>query len=200
MSRLSRKDGGVMRRIDLGSQGLRVPAIGLGCMGMSEFYGSSSEAQNLRVLDRAAELGCTFWNTSDMYGPFKNEILLSKALAGRRDRITLTTKFGISRGEDGSWRGVRSNAGYVKACCDASACGARTPMSTIPSEIARPTSSRASPMNAWISTSNAFSASYSTLRAICAIAVQASGSGSQGLSTRESRSLGMVIVPPRGTA
>jgi aryl-alcohol dehydrogenase-like predicted oxidoreductase len=87
---------------------------------MSEFYGSSSEDQNLRVLDRAAALGCTFWDTSDMYGPFTNEILLSKALKGRRDRITLATKFGVSRAEDGSWQGIKGGADYVRACCDAS--------------------------------------------------------------------------------
>jgi aryl-alcohol dehydrogenase-like predicted oxidoreductase len=109
-----------MKEITLGSQGLRVPAIGLGCMGMSEFYGASSEAENLRVLDRAVELGCTFWDTSDMYGPFTNEILLSKALAGRRDRITLATKFGVARGADGSWQGIRGGAAYVNAACDAS--------------------------------------------------------------------------------
>jgi aryl-alcohol dehydrogenase-like predicted oxidoreductase len=109
-----------MKLVDLGSRGLRVPAIGLGCMGMSEFYGASSEAQNLRVLDRAAELGCTFWDTSDIYGPFTNEILLAKALEGRRARITLATKFGVSRGEDGSWQGTKGSAAYVKACCDAS--------------------------------------------------------------------------------
>jgi len=109
-----------MTDIDLGSQGLRVPAIGLGCMGMSDFYGSSTEAENLRVLDRAADIGCTFWDTSDMYGPFTNEMLLSKALQGRRDRITLATKFGVSRGEDGSWQGIKGNADYVKASCDAS--------------------------------------------------------------------------------
>ncbi len=109
-----------MKHVNLGSQGLRVPAIGLGCMGMSEFYGSSSEDQNLRVLDRAAALGCTFWDTSDMYGPFTNEILLSKALKGRRDRITLATKFGVSRAEDGSWQGIKGGADYVRACCDAS--------------------------------------------------------------------------------
>ena len=89
-------------------------------MGMSDFYGSSSEAHNLRVLDRAADLGCTFWDTSDMYGPFTNELLLSKALQGRRDRVTLATKFGIARGEDGSWQGIKGGADYVKACCDAS--------------------------------------------------------------------------------
>ncbi len=109
-----------MKQINIGSQGLRVPAIGLGCMGMSDFYGSSSESQNLRVLDRAAEIGCTFWDTSDMYGPFTNEILLAKALKGRRDKITLATKFGISRGEDGSWQGIKGSADYVKAACDAS--------------------------------------------------------------------------------
>ncbi|MCB0568941.1 MAG: aldo/keto reductase [Phaeodactylibacter sp.] len=109
-----------MKQVNLGPQGLSVPAIGLGCMGMSDFYGSSSEAQNLYVLGRAAEMGCTFWDTSDMYGPFTNEILLSKALKGRRSQITLATKFGVSRGEDGSWQGIKGNADYVKACCDAS--------------------------------------------------------------------------------
>jgi len=109
-----------MKQISLGAQGLRVPAIGLGCMGMSDFYGTSSEAQNLQVLDRAADLGCTFWDTADMYGPFTNEVLLSKALARRRDQITLATKFGVSRGADGSWQGIKGGADYVKACCDAS--------------------------------------------------------------------------------
>lgn len=109
-----------MKQIKLGSQGLSVPAIGLGCMGMSDFYGSSSEAQNLGVLEQAAALGCTFWDTSDMYGPFTNELLLAKALAGRRDRITLATKFGVARGADGSWQGIKGSADYVKACCDAS--------------------------------------------------------------------------------
>jgi aryl-alcohol dehydrogenase-like predicted oxidoreductase len=109
-----------MRQVNLGSQGLLVPAIGLGCMGMSEFYGSSSEAQNLSVLDRAADIGCTFWDTSDMYGPFTNEILLSKALKGRRSQITLATKFGVARGEDGSWHGVKGTADYVRTSCDAS--------------------------------------------------------------------------------
>lgn len=109
-----------MKKVSLGTQGLRVPAIGLGCMGMSEFYGTSSETQNLSVLDRAAEIGCTFWDTSDMYGPFTNEILLAKALKGRREQITLATKFGIARGEDGSWQGINGGADYVRACCDAS--------------------------------------------------------------------------------
>jgi len=109
-----------MKHVNLGAQGLRVPAVGLGCMGMSEFYGSTSEAQNLRVLARAREIGCTFWDTSDMYGPFTNEVLLSKALKGCRHQITLATKFGISRGEDGSWQGMKGGADYVKESCDAS--------------------------------------------------------------------------------
>lgn len=109
-----------MKMVNLGSQGLQVPAIGLGCMGMSDFYGTSSEAQNLKVLERAAELGCTFWDTADMYGPFTNEMLLSKALKGRRERITLATKFGVSRGTDGSWQGIKGSAEYVKEACDAS--------------------------------------------------------------------------------
>ena len=109
-----------MKQVNLGSQGLSVPAVGLGCMGMSDFYGSSSEAQNLSVLDRAVEIGCTFWDTADMYGPFTNEILLSKALKGRREKITLATKFGVSRSEDGSWLGIKGGADYVKAACEAS--------------------------------------------------------------------------------
>lgn len=109
-----------MNQVELGSQGLRVSPIGLGCMGMSDFYGSSSEAQNLSVLAHAAEIGCTFWDTSDMYGPFTNELLLGKALEGRRDRITLATKFGVARGEDGSWQGIKGSADYVKSACDAS--------------------------------------------------------------------------------
>jgi aryl-alcohol dehydrogenase-like predicted oxidoreductase len=109
-----------MKQVTLGTQGLRVPALGLGCMGMSDFYGSSSEADNLSVLDRAADIGCTFWDTADMYGPFTNEVLLAKALSGRRDQVTLATKFGVSRGEDGSWQGIKGGADYVKACCDAS--------------------------------------------------------------------------------
>jgi aryl-alcohol dehydrogenase-like predicted oxidoreductase len=109
-----------MKQIDLGTQGLRVPSIGLGCMGMSDFYGPAAEAENLQVLARAAELGCTFWDTSDIYGPFTNELLISKALKKDRTKITLATKFGVVRGEDGSFRGIKGSAEYVKASCDAS--------------------------------------------------------------------------------
>ncbi|MCB2100272.1 MAG: aldo/keto reductase [Rhodobacterales bacterium] len=108
------------RIVTLGSEGLAVPAVGLGCMGMSEFYGESDRAQNLKVLDHALDAGCTFWDTADIYGPFTNEELLGAALAGRRDRVTLATKFGVSRGADGSFLGVKGGADYVKACCDAS--------------------------------------------------------------------------------
>jgi aryl-alcohol dehydrogenase-like predicted oxidoreductase len=89
-------------------------------MGMSDFYGSSSEAQNLRVLERAVDIGCRFWDTSDMYGPFTNEVLLSRALRGCRDQVVLATKFGVVRGQDGSWQGIKGSADYVTACCDAS--------------------------------------------------------------------------------
>lgn len=109
-----------MKQIKLGSEGLSIPAIGLGCMGMSDFYGPSEEKQNLEVLERAVEIGCTFWDTSDMYGPFTNEILLSKALKGRREKITLATKFGISRSEDGNWLGIKGDKDYVRKSCDAS--------------------------------------------------------------------------------
>lgn len=108
------------KTVKLGREGLEIPAVGLGCMGMSEFYGASDRADNLNVLDRAVEIGCTFWDTADMYGPFTNEELLGEALAGRRDKITLATKFGISRGEDGQWFGIKGGADYVRECCDAS--------------------------------------------------------------------------------
>lgn len=109
-----------MKSVTLGAQGLRVPAIGLGCMGMSDFYGSSSDADNLAVLEQAAHIGCTFWDTSDMYGPFTNERLLAQALKGRRSDIIVATKFGVARGEDGSWQGIKGGADYVRASCDAS--------------------------------------------------------------------------------
>jgi aryl-alcohol dehydrogenase-like predicted oxidoreductase len=104
----------------LGSEGLEVSAIGLGCMGMSDFYGSSDRANNMKVLDRALELGCNFWDTADMYGPFTNEELLGEALKGRRDRVTLATKFGVSRGESGEYFGIKGDADYVRNACDAS--------------------------------------------------------------------------------
>jgi len=109
-----------MKIVKLGQQGLKVPAVGLGCMGMSEFYGQSDDTKNLKLLDEALEIGCNFWDTADMYGPFTNEELLGKALANRREKVILATKFGIKRGQDGAWLGVSGSPEYVKACCDAS--------------------------------------------------------------------------------
>jgi len=109
-----------MKVVTLGQQGLQVPAVGLGCMGMSEFYGQSDDAKSLKLLDEALEIGCNFWDTADMYGPFSNEELLGKALANRREKITLATKFGIKRGKDGDWLGISGSPDYIKACCEAS--------------------------------------------------------------------------------
>ncbi len=98
---------------------LTVPAPGLGCMGMSDFYGPSNEAECHAVLDRAADLGVTFWDTSDMYGKGANEALISRwfATRGRRDEITLATKFGIVRGAGGN-RVVCGRPDYVREACD----------------------------------------------------------------------------------
>lgn len=109
-----------MKKRKLGKQGPEVSAIGLGCMGMSEFYGEVSENDARRVIDRALELGINFFDTADMYGPFANEELLGRALAGKRDRVVIATKFGVQRGEDGSFRGISGKPDYVKSACDAS--------------------------------------------------------------------------------
>ena len=92
-----------MQTRTLGSQGLEVSALGLGCMGMSEFYGTADEAESIATIHRALELGVTFLDTADMYGPFTNEELVGRAIAGRRDEVVLATKFGNVRGEDGSF-------------------------------------------------------------------------------------------------
>jgi len=99
---------------------LKVSAIGLGCMGMSEFYGAGDDAQSIGVIHRALDLGCNFLDTADMYGPFTNERLVGRAIAGRRDEVVLATKFGNERREDGSWVGVNGSPEYVRAACDAS--------------------------------------------------------------------------------
>jgi aryl-alcohol dehydrogenase-like predicted oxidoreductase len=104
----------------LGSQGLRTSAQGLGCMGMSEFYGPQDDSEAIATIHRAIELGVTFFDTADMYGPFTNERLVGRALAGRRDQVVIATKFGNERREDGSWVGTNGRPEYVHAACDAS--------------------------------------------------------------------------------
>ena len=99
---------------------LTVSEIGLGCMGMSEFYGAGDEAESLRTIALALEIGVNFLDTADMYGPFTNEKLVGKAIAGKRDRVVLATKFGNIRGEDGSFQGISGTPEYVRKCCDAS--------------------------------------------------------------------------------
>jgi aryl-alcohol dehydrogenase-like predicted oxidoreductase len=102
----------------LGSQGLEVSKLGLGCMGMSEFYGTGDEDESIATIHRATELGITFLDTADMYGPFTNEKLVGKAIADRRDQVTLATKFGNERGEDGGFLGVNGKPDYVRKACD----------------------------------------------------------------------------------
>jgi len=108
-----------MRKRTLG-QGLEVSAIGLGCMGMSEFYGTADEGDATATIHRALELGVTLLDTADMYGPFTNERLVGRAIAGRREQVVLATKFGNVRGEHGERLGIRGDAGYVRQACDAS--------------------------------------------------------------------------------
>src|SRR5262249_41534854 len=104
----------------LGRQGLEVTALGLGCMGMSDFYGPTDEAESLATIHRAIELGITFLDTADIYGPYKNEILVGRAIRGHRERIVLATKFGNVRGADGAFLGVNGRPEYVRSACEAS--------------------------------------------------------------------------------
>jgi aryl-alcohol dehydrogenase-like predicted oxidoreductase len=108
-----------MERRRLG-QGLEVSAIGLGCMGMSEFYGRRDEDEAIATIHRALDLGIDLLDTADMYGPFTNEKLVARAIEGRRDEVVLATKFGIARGENGERLGVRGDPDYVRRACEAS--------------------------------------------------------------------------------
>ena len=109
-----------MQQRKLGSQGLTVSVMGLGCMGMSEFYGQADEAESIATIHRAIDLGINFFDTSDAYGPRKNEIIVGKALRPYRDKVTIATKFGIVRDEDGTRHGISGRPEYVRAACDAS--------------------------------------------------------------------------------
>jgi aryl-alcohol dehydrogenase-like predicted oxidoreductase len=109
-----------MEQRRLGKQGLKVSALGLGCMGMSEFYGATNEGEAIATIERALDLGVIFLDTADMYGPFKNERLVGKAIAARRGEVQLATKFGNERRPDGSWVGINGRPEYVRAACDAS--------------------------------------------------------------------------------
>jgi aryl-alcohol dehydrogenase-like predicted oxidoreductase len=108
-----------MKHRTLGNS-LQVSAIGLGCMGMSEFYGTSNDTQSIDVIHRALDLGVSFLDTADMYGPFTNEKLVGRAIKGRRAQVVIATKFGNERNPDGSWVGINGRPDYVKNACDAS--------------------------------------------------------------------------------
>ena len=111
-------DGMSIHQRQIGS--LTVSSLGLGCMGMSEFYGSADEQTAIDTIHRALDLGVTFLDTADMYGPFTNEQLVGRAIAGRRDEVQLATKFGNERHPDGSWIGINGTPDYVARACDAS--------------------------------------------------------------------------------
>lgn len=110
-----------MKTRRLGAQGLECSALGLGCMGMSEFYGPTDEKSSVETIDRAVELGITMFDTADMYGPFRNEELVGRALRGKRDRVIIATKFGNVRDpSDPTKRSISGTPEYVRQACDAS--------------------------------------------------------------------------------
>src|SRR5690606_213398 len=108
------------RTLGAGAHALTVSALGLGCMGMSEFYGTADESTGIETIRRALDLGVSFFDTADMYGPFTNEQLVGRALAGRREQVQLATKFGNVRGENGEFLGVSGRPEYVRQAADAS--------------------------------------------------------------------------------
>ena len=109
-----------MQHRTLGNQGLDVSALGLGCMGMSDFYEGRDEAEAIATIHAALDAGVTFLDTADMYGPFENERLVGRAIKERRSEVVLATKFGNVRDESGAFLGIKGDPDYVKACCDAS--------------------------------------------------------------------------------
>jgi aryl-alcohol dehydrogenase-like predicted oxidoreductase len=109
-----------MKKRTLGTSNLEVSALGLGCMGMSDFYAGATEGESIATIHEALDHGLDFLDTADMYGPFKNEELVGRSIKGRRDQVVLATKFALMRGEDGSFLGVCGRPDYVKASCDAS--------------------------------------------------------------------------------
>ncbi len=110
-----------LRTLGTGDHALQVAALGLGCMGMSEFYGTTDESEAVTTIHRALDLGVTLLDTADMYGPFTNEVLVGRAIADRRDQVVLATKFGNVRdAEDSSFRGIDGSPDYVRRACDAS--------------------------------------------------------------------------------